>query len=84
MLIIACLLRARWPVGLAQLSLDGRADNSRDKPVALSRPMLIDQRCARRAMTHPAQQLSETGAGTRRDVVARMAEIMKVKTGQPR
>jgi hypothetical protein len=37
MLIIACPLRARWPVGVAQLSFDGRADGSSDEPVALSR-----------------------------------------------
>jgi hypothetical protein len=45
--------------------------------------VLVDQRGACRAVAHPAQQLLGAGTLSRSEMVARMAKIMEVDSGQP-
>lgn len=80
---LACPLRARWPVDLSQLILDQLDHGVGDQTVPLSGAVLIDQRSARGAMTHPAHQFPKAGARSGRDVVAAVPQVMDMNARQP-
>ena len=67
--------------GFCPTGFDQRAHRVRDAAVTGVGGVLVDQRCAHRAMTHPVHQFPRSRTRTRGQVVARVSQVVEVKPG---